>query len=78
MEQEGIQMTEVESLTIKYNAVLELAEMFQQACCGYCKHNDNQDCELCDFMCDNCTADCACKTCIAGSKWEWGGVQNDG
>ncbi len=55
------------------------ADLARLDCCELCVHCQNPaPCEDADFDCDCCPHDCACKTCKAGDKWEWRGIQREG
>lgn len=46
--------------------------------CSFCRHvSRDKPCEAMDCECKICPADCACKTCRDGSRWEWRGIVED-
>lgn len=42
-------------------------------CCDVCAHSRDEESD-CDCECESCLADCACKDCKNGSKFEWRGL----
>lgn len=42
-------------------------------CCDVCAHSRDEESD-CDCECESCLADCPCKDCKNGSKFEWRGL----